>query len=239
MEENVKRELKAELREKVFNEFRRLISEDTTIKNKLAKNRKFAEVIEKITLDNLTFTAPTFIKGYVYGNATAVGEQGSYKRTICRDFDSIEMVVWDDDFELQHIYGTALEASKHFAELQPFFDISCYYDHRKGAVAEAVGKEVCEKDLKGLNFEMKEYRLNNFKFVETKSKFSVPVYSVDVEINDGKNRRRHHLGWYDEEADKFYYKMKVPMSGGKKLLLTLLLVGGAAAAILAYLYFNK
>ncbi len=215
-------------KEKVVSALKTYIAADGWLERAKKKNPLFAEAIEHLGENDIYFgNAPTFIRGAVEGASTASGEKRfedtHSQRTISIDFVTNErMFIADSNAADISVCRAAVKQICGHSDV-------IYKKCEARSIAFDYGKSKCARDLYDLDYNMKEYRLNRYKFVATGGEWSPEFFPIYTNLKDG-NGKVHtlHLGYcYNVDGtDEIDIKIPIPMTSKNKLIML-----GAIAAV--------
>ncbi len=217
--------------EQVFQSFSSFISDPVWSEKARKKNADFEIAVNKVRPEDITLgPGPVFVRGQVEGNSTAAGEKTygdtTTKRTVSMDFTTPEYWFISDNNKAE--LSVCKAATKYYTG---YSDV-VHTKHEAKTIAYDYGKTVCGRSLYDLDFNMKEYRLNRYKLIETgeDTHFDFyPAYAM-VRYKSGKESKVHIGYCYRLEGeDHIDLNVGVPMTAKGKLLLW----GGIAAAAIA------
>ncbi len=123
----------------------------------------------------------TFDAGYLRINCTAEGfrryDDGSYmQRTMNDEVDSAEWLFCTSGTDSLGEDAKRLTSIDYCYKTQP-------------QIAKAVAENYCRTQLQNLNMTMRECRVNNYRFIETKAEFEVYGWYINIAYTDEKGKK--------------------------------------------------
>lgn len=197
---------------KVINKLKEHIIKKEWLK-KRKKNKKLAEIIENLKPEDITFgKQPTLIKGCVYGNATGFGDKyfgdTVSRRTVNMDYNTNEMLFISDSNLADN---DTCYAAVDFILTK--FSSALYTKNDIKYLAEKEGKSACWGELSDLGYlmKMKDFRLNRYYIRYITDPFTVPIWPIYADINNGKKTKQLKIGyWYNKNNSDYIY-LDVPI----------------------------